>query len=83
MIYILEFLALLGIASALAASPFLIRLLKNSADLTPGRPTAGYGLAGAETKEHSEIRDEIRRATGILEADPRRASRFPPSSIQR
>jgi hypothetical protein len=76
MIYTLEFLALLGIAIALAASPFLIRLLESifPADLNRS-PSAGYGLARAASQDQSEMRDEIRRATKILETDPRRAGR--------
>jgi hypothetical protein len=46
MIYMLEFLALLGIAIALAASPFLIRLLESIVPAGPNRsPAAGYRSA--------------------------------------
>ena len=76
MIYMLEFLALLGIAIALAASPFLIRLLESivPADLNRS-PAAGYRLAGAASQDQSDMRDEIRRATKILETDRRRVVR--------
>jgi hypothetical protein len=85
MIYMLEFLGLLGIAVALAASPFLIGLLESifPSDLNQGRSSAGYGLASAASKERSEMRDEIRRATDILETDPRSAGRSPDSNIKR
>jgi len=85
MIYLLEFLALVGIALALAASPFLINLLES---IVPARPNrrramAAYDSASAASKERSdkersEMRDEIRRATNIIESKQRSTGRFSP-----
>jgi hypothetical protein len=79
MIYMLEFLALVGIAVALAASPFLFRLLESivPGQLDRGRSAAAYRPASAVSKEHSEMRDEIRRATHILEGDRRKTGPGP------
>jgi hypothetical protein len=77
MIYTLEFLALVGIAVALAASPFLFRLLESivPGDLDRARSAAAYRPVSAAAKERLEMRDEIRRATHILEGDRRKAGR--------
>jgi hypothetical protein len=71
MIYILEFLGLLAVAVALAASPLLIRLLDRlfAPDDGDNRSAASYGLSSAILNDRSEMRDEIRRVTNILEAD--------------
>jgi hypothetical protein len=81
MIYLLEFLGFLGVAILLAASPLLVRtveyirtLLKQSS-----RETRAYESVQARSDEHSEIRDEIRRVTAILEVDRRDLQRGPPS----
>jgi hypothetical protein len=82
MIYMLEFLALVGIAVALAASPFLIRLLESIVprDLGRATSTAGYRASSAASRERAEMRDEIRRATNILETEGRGSRRFPARS---
>jgi hypothetical protein len=71
MIYMLEFVGLLAVAVALAASPLLVRMLER---LFPPRDedtrsTASYGLSSAMLNDRSEMRDEIRRMTNILETD--------------
>jgi len=80
MIYLLEFLALVGIALALAASPFLINLLESIVPARPNRrrAAAGYDSTSAASKERSEMRDEIRRATDIIESNQRSTGRFSP-----
>jgi hypothetical protein len=77
MIYLLKFLALIGIAAALAASPFLIDLFESlaPADMYRRRSAAGHGLARAASKERSEMRAEIRRATDVLKSDRRHTGR--------
>ena len=71
MIYMLEFLGLLAVAVTLAASPLLIRLLERlfPPDDGDNRSAASYGLSSAILNDRSEMRDEIRRMTNILEAD--------------
>jgi hypothetical protein len=71
MIYMLEFLGLLVVAASLAASPVLVNLLERFFpqldDETHAAP--GYGLSGAMVHDRSEMRDEIRRVTNILETN--------------
>jgi hypothetical protein len=81
MIYLLEFLGFLGVAALLAASPLLVRTveyirprLKQSS-----RETKGYESSQAPSNERSEIRNEIRRMTAILEVDRRGMQRDPRS----
>jgi hypothetical protein len=73
MIYLLEFLGFLGVAALLAASPLLARTIEY---LRPhleqfGRRAEGYESSRARSDERLEIRNEIRRATAILEVDRR------------
>jgi hypothetical protein len=79
MIYLLEFLGFLGIAVLLAATPLLARTVEYlRAHLNrAGRETEGYAAFQARTAEKSEIRDEIRRMTTLLEADRRGGPRDP------
>jgi hypothetical protein len=70
MIYLLEFLGLLAVAVALAASPLLIKffgyLLQRGQSTSPIRAPNM-----ARTPEGFELRDEIRRLTEVLEMDNR------------
>jgi hypothetical protein len=70
MIYMLEFLGLLAVAASLAASPVLVNLLERffprfDDESHPASVGLGHGVA----QDRSEMRDEIRRVTDILEAD--------------
>jgi hypothetical protein len=72
MIYLLEFLGLLAVAVSLAASPLLVRVLERFfPSFDEEGHAAGYGLKGALASDHTEVRDEIRRATSILEGRDR------------
>lgn len=82
MIYMLEFVGLLAVAVALAASPLLVSMLER---LFPPRDqdshsSAGYGLSGAMLNDRSEMRDEIRRVTDILETDGSQVRQVSPSN---
>jgi hypothetical protein len=81
MIYLLEFLGFLGVALLLAASPLLIRTVEYIRTLPKqsSREAAVYESVQARSDEGSEIRDEIRRMTVILEADRRGRQRDPRS----
>jgi hypothetical protein len=71
MIYVLEFLGFLGVAALLAASPLLVRTVEY---LRPRlkqsiQEAKGYESFQTRSDERSEIRNEIRRVTAILEVD--------------
>jgi hypothetical protein len=71
MIYVLEFLCFLGVAALLAASPLLVRTVEY---LRPRlkqsiQEAKGYESFQTRSDERSEIRNEIRRVTAILEVD--------------
>jgi hypothetical protein len=71
MIYVLEFLGFLGVAALLAASPLLVRTVEY---LRPRlrqsiQDAKGYESFQTRSDERSEIRNEIRRVTAILEVD--------------
>jgi hypothetical protein len=69
MVYLLEFLGLLAVAFALAASPLLVKVLQRFfSSLDEKAHTAGYGLSNAPANDRAEVRDEIRRMTSILES---------------
>jgi hypothetical protein len=73
MIYLLEFLGFLGVAALLAASPLLVRTVEYL------RPRLKQSIQKAKEQEsfqtrsdeRSDIHDEIRRMTAILEVDRR------------
>jgi hypothetical protein len=71
MIYMFEFLGLLAVAAALAATPLLVSMLERLFPPEDGdnRSTGDYELSSAILSERSEMRDEIRRVTNILESD--------------
>jgi hypothetical protein len=73
MIYLLEFLGFLGVAVLLAASPLLVRTVEYIRPrIKQASPEAqGYEAFQARSDERSEIRDEIRRMTAVLEVDRR------------
>ena len=81
MIYLLEFLGFLGVAILLAASPLLVRTVEYIRTLLkhPGGEATGYESVQARSEERSEIRNEIRRMTAILEVDRRDIQRDPRS----
>jgi hypothetical protein len=73
MIYVLEFLGFLGVAALLAASPLLLRTVEY---LRPRlkqsiQKANGYESFQTRSDERSEIHNEIRRMTAILEVDRR------------
>ena len=81
MIYLLEFLGFLGVAILLAASPLLVRTLEY---IRPRlrrshREANGHESFQARSDERSEIRNEIRRMTAVLEVDRRDMHRDPHS----
>ena len=68
MIYMLEILGLIAIAASLAASPILINVLDRFfPPLGDDGGNAGYGSSTA-TSERAEMRNELRRATNIIES---------------
>jgi hypothetical protein len=71
MIYILEFLGLLAVAASLAASPVLVNVLERFfPQLDDDNYIApGYGRGSAAANDRSEMHDEIRRVTNILETN--------------
>jgi hypothetical protein len=86
MIYLLEFLGFLAVAILFAASPLLGRAVEY---ILPRRVKFSGEAKGhepfqarsdqARSAERSEIRDEIRRMTAILEVDRRGIQRDPHS----
>jgi hypothetical protein len=83
MIYMFEFLGLLAVAAALAASPLLVGMLER---LFPphdsdDRSAGDYELSRASLNDRSEMRDEIRRVTNILETDHVRIRRGSPRAL--
>jgi len=72
--YLLAFLGLIGVAVILATSPLLIRLLEDFFPTTEndGPPARA---ANPQSIERSEIGDEIRRLTIVLEKDRRGAGK--------
>lgn len=69
MIYMLEFIGLLAVALALAASPLLVKVLERFfPSLDEEAHVAGYALSNAPANDRAEVRDEIRRMTSILES---------------
>jgi hypothetical protein len=68
MIYMLEFLGLLAVAFSLAASPVLIKLIERFFPAFDEEGHAAYGLSNAAASDRTEVRDEIRRVTSILES---------------
>jgi hypothetical protein len=81
MIYLLEFLGFLGVAILLAASPLLLRTLEYIRPRLkrPSQKANGYESFQARSDERSEIRNEIRRMTAVLEVDRRDVQRDPHS----
>jgi hypothetical protein len=81
MIYLLEFLGFLGVALLLAASPLLIRTVEYIRTLPKqsSREATGFESVQARSDEGSEIRNEIRRMTAVLEVDRRGMQRDPRS----
>jgi hypothetical protein len=69
MIYMLEFLGLLAVAVSLAASPILVNLIERFFPTfeEEGHASA-YGLSNTVASDRAEVREEIRRATSILES---------------
>jgi hypothetical protein len=69
MIYLLEFLGFLGVAILLAASPLLVRTLEYVRPRLrrSHREANGHESFQARSDERSEIRNEIRRMTAVLE----------------
>ena len=84
MIYMLEFLGLLAVAVTLAASPLLVGLLERLFPPEEGDPRSAtsHGLAGAILNDRSEMRDEIRRVTDILERDPGQTRQVSPPAVR-
>jgi hypothetical protein len=81
MIYLLEFLGFLGVVILLAASPLLVRTLEY---IRPRLKRSSWEANGHESfqagsDERSEIRNEIRRMTAVLEVDRRDVQRDPHS----
>jgi hypothetical protein len=74
MYYLLVFLGLVGLATIVAMSPLVIRLLEQLVHIaqSDGAPAKA---AIPQSIERSEIRDEIRRLTAALETDRRGAGR--------
>jgi hypothetical protein len=81
MIYLLEFLGFMGVAVLLAASPLLVRTVEyiRSRRKQSSQEAQGYESFQARSDERSEIRNEIRRMTAILEVDRRGMQRDPHS----
>jgi hypothetical protein len=82
MIYLLEFLGFLGVAILLAASPLLVRTLeyiRPRLKRSSREEANGYESFQARSDERSEIRNEIRRMTAVLEVDRRDVQRDPHS----
>jgi hypothetical protein len=79
MIYFLEFLGFLAVAILLAASPLMARAIQYIGPrFRQSTPEAeGHGSFPARSDERSEIHNEIRRMTAILEVDRRGAPRDP------
>jgi hypothetical protein len=73
--YLLVFLGLIGVAAVLAMSPLVPRLLDS---LFHSAETDGplAKPASPQSKERSEMRDEIRRLTAALETDHRSPGRM-------
>lgn len=73
MIYVLEFLCFLGVAALLAASPLLVRTVEYLRSRLKQSTQEAKGHESSQTRsdERSEIRNEIRRMTAILEVDRR------------
>ena len=71
MTYVLEFLGFLAVAVLLAASPLLVRALEyiGLRRKQSSREAKGYESSQARSDERSEIRNEIRRMTAILEVN--------------
>lgn len=70
MIYMLEFLGLLAVAFSLAASPVLIKLIERFFPAFDEEGHAAYGFSNTAASDSTEVRDEIRRVTSILESSP-------------
>jgi hypothetical protein len=81
MIYLLEFLGFLGVAILLAASPLLVRTLEYIRPRLKrsSREANAHESFQARSDERSEIRNEIRRMTAVLEVDRRDVQRDPHS----
>jgi hypothetical protein len=72
MVYLFEFLGLLLIGIALAASPQLIKLFEHLFPRVSGDgPVPGRASGVTLSNEGSELREEIRRVTELLEIDGR------------
>jgi hypothetical protein len=73
MIYLLEFLGFLGVAALLAASPLLVRTVEYLRPRLKQSIQKAKGQESFQTRsdERSDIHDEIRRMTAILEVDRR------------
>jgi hypothetical protein len=73
MIYLLEFLGFLGVAALLAASPLLVRTVEYLRPRPKQSIQKAKGQESFQTRsdERSDIHDEIRRMTAILEVDRR------------
>jgi hypothetical protein len=74
MIYLLEFLGFLGVAVLLAASPLLLRTVEylRARLKQSGQKAKAYESLQKRSHERSEIHNEIRRMTAILEVERRR-----------
>jgi hypothetical protein len=75
MYYLLMFLGLIGVAVIVAMSPLVIRLLEY---LFPTAESDGPSAktANSQSIERSEMHDEIRRLTAVLETDRRGSGRM-------
>ena len=84
MIYLLEFLGLLGVAILLAVSPLLIRLVEIIVPrgAKQSRSTAPHASTRVRSEERSEIRDEISRMTTMLELERRDVRGNSPSPVE-
>jgi hypothetical protein len=73
MVYLLEFVGFLAVAIALAATPQLVKLFQRFMPHQPSDRPSNPARASsvASVKERSELRDEIRRLTHVLEMDGR------------
>ena len=76
--YLLMFLGVVGVAVILVMSPLVIRLLEHLFSAAENdRPSAK--TASAQSIERSEMHEEIRRLTAVLETDRRGSGGISPS----
>lgn len=74
MTYLMAFLGLICVAVILTTSPLVIRLFEYLFPMAEGRRAASKA-ASLQKTERSEIREEIRRLTAVLETERRGAGR--------